>query len=38
VRTTVAAYPLERAGDALDDLRSGRVQGAAVVRVADAVA
>jgi propanol-preferring alcohol dehydrogenase len=37
VRTTVTAYPLERAGDALEDLRSGRVEGAAAVRVADPV-
>jgi alcohol dehydrogenase, propanol-preferring len=36
VRTRVTAYPLERAGDALEDLRSGRLQGAAVIRVADA--
>ena len=35
VRTTVAPYPLERAGDALEDLRSGRVHGAAVVSVRD---
>jgi alcohol dehydrogenase, propanol-preferring len=35
VRTRVAEYPLERAGDALEDLRSGRLQGAAVLRVAD---
>jgi propanol-preferring alcohol dehydrogenase len=35
VRTTVVPYPLERAGDALEDLRSGRLQGAAVVRVWD---
>jgi alcohol dehydrogenase, propanol-preferring len=33
VRTTATAYPLERAGAALDDLRAGRVQGAAVVTV-----
>jgi alcohol dehydrogenase, propanol-preferring len=33
VRTSVVEYPLERAGDALEDLRSGRLQGAAVVRV-----
>jgi propanol-preferring alcohol dehydrogenase len=32
VRTTVQEYPLERANDALDDLRAGRVQGAAVLR------
>ena len=33
VRTHVTTYPLERAGDALDDLRAGRLQGAAVVAV-----
>ena len=32
VRTTVRGYELEAAGDALDDLRAGRLQGAAVVR------
>ncbi len=31
VRTTVTTYPLERAGAALDALRSGRLVGAAVV-------
>ena len=31
VRTTVHEYALERAGDALDDLRAGRFSGAAVV-------
>ncbi len=31
VRTHVTTYPLEAAGTALDDLRAGRVQGAAVV-------
>jgi alcohol dehydrogenase, propanol-preferring len=31
VRTTVATYPLERAGEALQDLRAGRVLGSAVV-------
>jgi alcohol dehydrogenase, propanol-preferring len=35
VRTRVAEYPLERAGDALEDLRSGTLHGAGVVRVAD---
>ena len=35
VRTHVVPYALERAGDALADLRSGRLHGAAVVRVAD---
>jgi alcohol dehydrogenase, propanol-preferring len=33
VRTTVTAYPLERANEALDDLRAGRFEGAAVIRV-----
>ena len=32
VRTTVAAYALEDANAALDDLRAGRVHGAAVLR------
>lgn len=32
VRTAVEAYPLERANDALRDLRDGRVRGAAVLR------
>jgi propanol-preferring alcohol dehydrogenase len=27
----VTSYPLERAQDALDDLRAGRLEGAAVV-------
>ena len=31
VKTTTTAYPLERANDALDDLRAGRFQGAAVL-------
>ena len=31
VRTEVAEYPLERANPALDDLRGGRVRGAAVL-------
>jgi propanol-preferring alcohol dehydrogenase len=31
VRTAVTRYPLERAGDALEDLRRGRLSGAAVV-------
>ena len=34
VRTRVVPYALERAGQALEDLRSGRLQGAAVVQVA----
>jgi propanol-preferring alcohol dehydrogenase len=34
VRTTVTTYPLERANDALDDLRAGRFEGAAVIQVA----
>jgi propanol-preferring alcohol dehydrogenase len=31
IRTRVTRYPLERANEALDDLRSGRVVGAAVL-------
>jgi alcohol dehydrogenase, propanol-preferring len=31
VRTTTKVYPLEKANEALDDLRSGRLQGAAVL-------
>jgi propanol-preferring alcohol dehydrogenase len=31
VRTTTRAYPLERANEALDDLRAGRLEGAAVL-------
>jgi propanol-preferring alcohol dehydrogenase len=31
VRTTTTVYPLARANDALDDLREGRLQGAAVL-------
>jgi propanol-preferring alcohol dehydrogenase len=31
IRTTTTVYPLERANDALDDLRHGRFQGAAVL-------
>jgi propanol-preferring alcohol dehydrogenase len=31
VRTRVTTYPLERAGDALEDLRAGRFTGSAVV-------
>jgi propanol-preferring alcohol dehydrogenase len=34
VRTTVTEYPLARANEALDDLRAGRVNGSAVLRVA----
>jgi propanol-preferring alcohol dehydrogenase len=33
VRTQVTAYPLERANEALDDLRAGRLRGAAVLQV-----
>ncbi len=33
VRTRVSVYPLERAGDALADLRAGRFTGAAVLRI-----
>jgi alcohol dehydrogenase, propanol-preferring len=31
VRTTTTPYPLEKANQALDDLRSGRLEGAAVL-------
>ncbi|POR47151.1 zinc-dependent alcohol dehydrogenase family protein [Bosea psychrotolerans] len=31
IRTTTRTYPLEQANEALDDLRSGRLQGAAVL-------
>jgi alcohol dehydrogenase, propanol-preferring len=31
IRTDVEAYPLERAGDALDRLRAGHIRGAAVI-------
>jgi propanol-preferring alcohol dehydrogenase len=31
LRTRTTAYPLERANDALADLREGRIQGAAVL-------
>jgi propanol-preferring alcohol dehydrogenase len=33
VRTQVSEYPLERANEALDDLRSGKFQGAAVLTI-----
>ena len=33
VRTEVAVYPLERTAQALDDLRAGRIQGAAVITI-----
>jgi alcohol dehydrogenase, propanol-preferring len=33
VRTTVNEYPLERANDALSDLRRGRFRGAAVLKI-----
>jgi alcohol dehydrogenase, propanol-preferring len=35
VCTTVVPYLLEQAGDALEDLRSGRLEGAAVLHVWD---
>ena len=31
VRTEITEYPLERANDALEDLRAGRFRGAAVI-------
>lgn len=33
VRTEVTSYPLERTNDALDDLRNGRFNGAAVIKI-----
>ena len=33
VRTSTHLYPLERANDALDDLRAGRFEGAAVLDI-----
>ena len=33
VKTSTHAYPLERANEALDDLRTGRFEGAAVLRM-----
>ncbi len=36
VRTEVETYPLERANEALDDLRAGRFRGAAVLDLAQA--
>lgn len=33
VSTTISEYPLERAGDALDDLRHGRFEGSSVLRI-----
>jgi propanol-preferring alcohol dehydrogenase len=33
VKTTVTPYPLEDANRALDDLREGRVEGAAVLEI-----
>jgi propanol-preferring alcohol dehydrogenase len=35
VRTTVVPYGLDAAAEALDDLRAGRLEGAAVLTVAD---
>jgi propanol-preferring alcohol dehydrogenase len=37
VRSEVTVYPLEHANEALDDLRSGRLTGAAVLQVAQPV-
>jgi propanol-preferring alcohol dehydrogenase len=33
LRTTVTPYPLERANEALEDLRAGRFEGAAVLEI-----
>jgi len=37
IRTHVSTYPLEGANDALDDLRAGRIEGAAVIDLERAV-
>ena len=34
VRTRVEVFPLENAGEALEKLRSGKLEGSAVLRVA----
>jgi alcohol dehydrogenase, propanol-preferring len=34
VRTRITEYPLERANDALGDLRKGRIEGSAVLSCA----
>jgi propanol-preferring alcohol dehydrogenase len=34
VRTEVHGFPLEQANEALDALRAGRIQGAAVLEIA----
>jgi propanol-preferring alcohol dehydrogenase len=38
VRTSVTQYALEDANEALDDLRGGRVRGAAVLSLGEAAA
>ena len=35
VRTTVVTYPLEAANEALSDLKAGRIDGAAVLKIGD---
>jgi propanol-preferring alcohol dehydrogenase len=35
VKTTVRTYPLEAANEALDDLKAGRIDGAAVLKIGD---
>jgi propanol-preferring alcohol dehydrogenase len=35
VRTEITVYPLQEANSALDDLRAGRLEGAAVLSVRD---
>lgn len=35
IRTRVTLYPLEQANEALDDLRSGRIEGSAVLKIFD---
>ena len=35
VRTTVTAYPLAAANDAIEAVRAGQIEGAAVLRISD---
>jgi alcohol dehydrogenase, propanol-preferring len=38
VRSHVTPYPLERANDGLEDLRAGRLEGAAVIVTGESAA
>ena len=35
IKTTVQVFPLEAANDALSQLRNGRIEGAAVLKISD---